>query len=85
LLPVETTLQVEVEGRSLGTVTQRLFPEYAPRRAEPIEYDDKQLVELLADFTRVIEKIVSPQFWHRNLRVMERTVDLPAKTSAVLK
>lgn len=86
LLPVESTLKLELQGRSLGTITLSLFPEHAGRRSgEPIDYEDKKLVDLLADFSRVVEKAVSPQFWQRNLEVMEKTVDLLDKTSTTLK
>ena len=54
LLPVDNTLQVELEGTQLGKITLRLFPEYVDRNAEQtMDYDDRALVELLTDFTRV--------------------------------
>ncbi len=33
LLPVDNTLRVELEGKKLGTITLRLFPEYVSRNA----------------------------------------------------
>ncbi len=70
----------------MGTVTLHLFPEYVARRSEEgIEYEDRALVEILADFTRVGERSVSPQFWERNLAVMEATVGLLTATSNALK
>ena len=86
LLPVENTLRVNFEGKTLGRITLHLFPEYLARRTEEtIEYEDRALVEILTDFTRVGEKSVSPRFWERNLAVMEATVDLLAATSSALK
>lgn len=74
LLPVDNTLRVELEGTELGRITLRLFPEYMARNAEEtIDYEDQALVELLTDFTRVSEKSVSPQFWQKNIAVMEVT------------
>jgi len=64
----------------------RLFPEYAVRGSEEtLDYEDRALVELLTDFTRVSERSVSPQFWRRNIAVMEATIDLLSRTSLALK
>src|SRR5262249_1719812 len=46
---------------------------------------DRALVELLTDFTRVSERSVSPQFWRRNIAVMEATIELPSRTRSGLK
>jgi hypothetical protein len=86
LLPVDNTLRVELEGTELGRITLRLFPEYMARNAEEtIDYEDRALVELLTDFTRVSEKSVSPQFWQKNIAVMEGTIELLSRTSSALK
>jgi hypothetical protein len=86
LLPVDNTLRVELEGKNLGKITLRLFPEYVARNAEEtMDYEDRALVELLTDFTRVSEKSVSPQFWQRNIAVMEGTIELLSRTSSALK
>jgi hypothetical protein len=86
LLPVDNTLRVQLEGKKLGTITLRLFPEYVARNAEEtMDYEDRVLVELLTDFTRVSEKSVSPQFWKRNIAVMEGTIELLSRTSLALK
>ena len=86
LLPVDNTLRVEMEGTKLGRITLRLFPEYAARNTEEtMDYEDRALVDLLTDFTRVSEKSVSPQFWQRNIAVMEGTIDLLSRTSSTLK
>jgi hypothetical protein len=86
LLPVDNTLRVQLEGKKLGTITLRLFPEYVARNAEEtMDYEDRALVELLTDFTRVSEKSVSPQFWKRNIAVMEGTIELLSRTGSALK
>jgi hypothetical protein len=86
LLPVDNTLRVELEGTKLGRITLRLFPEYATRNSEEtLDYEDRVLVELLKDFTRVSERSVSPQFWRRNIAVMEATIELLSRTSSALK
>jgi hypothetical protein len=86
LLPVDNTLRVELEGTKLGRITLRLFPEYATRNSEEtLDYEDRALVELLTDFTRVSERSVSPQFWRRNIAVMEATIELLSRTSSALK
>lgn len=86
LLPVDNTLRVELEGAKLGRITLRLFPEYVTRNAEEtMDYEDRTLVDLLTDFTRVSEKSVSPQFWQKNIKVMEGTIELLSRTSSALK
>ncbi len=86
LLPVDNTLRVELEGTNLGRITLRLFPEYAARNSEePLDYEDRALVQLLTNFTRVSERSVSPQFWRRNIAVMEATIELLSRTSSALK
>jgi hypothetical protein len=86
LLPVNKTLQVDLEGKTLGILRLRLFPEYSSRKnAEGFVYEDKALVEVLTEFTRAGEKAVSPQFWNRNLAVMQSTIDLLDGTSSALK
>jgi hypothetical protein len=86
LLPVDNTLRLELEGTKLGRITLRLFPEYTARNSEEsLDYQDRALVELLADFTRVNEKTASPQFWLRNIAVMEATIELLSRTSTALK
>jgi hypothetical protein len=86
LLPVDNTLRVELEGTKLGRITLRLFPEYAARNSEEtLDYEDRALVELLTNFTRVSERNVSPQFWRRNTAVMEATIELLSRTSSALK
>jgi hypothetical protein len=86
LLPVDNTLRVDLEGKTLGKITLRLFPEYVARNTEEtMDYEDRALVELLTDFTRVSEKNVSPQFWQKNTAVMEGTIELLSRTSSALK
>jgi hypothetical protein len=86
LLPVDNTLRVDLEGKTLGKITLRLFPEYVARNTEEtMDYEDRALVELLTDFTRVSEKSVSPQFWQKNIAVMEGTIELLSRTSSALK
>jgi hypothetical protein len=86
LLPVDNTLRVDLDGTELGRITLRLFPEYAARNnEETLDYNDRVLVELLTNFTRVSERSVSPQFWRRNVAVMEATVELLSRTSSALK
>ena len=78
-----STIRCELnsKARKLGRITLRLFPEYAARGSEePLDYEDRALVELLTDFTRVSEKSVSPQFWQRNIAVMDATIQLLSRT-----
>ncbi len=64
----------------------RLFPEYrsAQRKAQLVDYEDRELVELLTQFSRTSEHAVTPVFWAKNVAVMEWIVSLMAEFRCAL-
>ncbi len=88
LLPFNHTIMVQLEGVPIAARHLRLFPEYTSARSKvknALEYEDRQLVEILAEFTRSEQRYVTPDFWQRNLDVMDATINLLAATSNTLK
>jgi hypothetical protein len=88
LLPFEHTLLVQLDGVPIAAKHLRLFPEHSYSRSKgrsALEYEDRELVEILTEFTRAEQRSVSPTFWQRNLDVMASTINLLAATSNALK
>lgn len=49
----------------------RLFRDHARRKAPALDFEDRALVDLLADFTRAPERPIPLGFWNKNLDVMQ--------------
>jgi len=84
LLPINRSLEVDLEGVTVNARRLKLFSEYRKKDHNIFEYEDKELVDLLLQFTRAREMAVPISFWNRNLAVMERTVDLLAAMGGAL-
>jgi hypothetical protein len=61
---------VRLPGDAFRSAELRLFQEYTKRSKAGLDFEDKELVELLAGFTRVSERAVPLGFWEKNLEVM---------------
>lgn len=88
LLPFNRTIMVQLDGVSIAARHLRLFPEYASTRSKntiALDYEDRQLVEILAEFTRAEQKYISPDFWQRNLIVMIAIINLLDEVTKSLK
>ena len=48
-------------------------------------YQDKELVDVLLQFTRARDRRASPNFWAKNLDVMDATIDLFVETGNFLR
>lgn len=71
LIPVGRAIEVDLSGMSLHTRRLRIFPAYGRRTAtEPLDYEDRELVDVLRHFTHAPEVTVPLRFWERNLDVM---------------
>jgi hypothetical protein len=71
LVPFGRAIEVDLEGTSLRAHRLLLFPEFGRRtNVEPLEYEDRELIEVLRLFTHTREIVVPLRFWERNLRVM---------------
>jgi hypothetical protein len=76
LFPFSKAIDVDVSGLSFRAKKLRLFPEYGAHKSNTLDYEDRELVEIMTQFTRTTEHTVTPVFWQKNLAVMENTVAL---------
>lgn len=84
LLQFNYTVDVEMDNVPFRATKLRLFSEFTAK-GNIFEYEDKELVEILTEFTRAGEKYVSFDFWKRNLDVMKMTIGLLENVSLSLK
>lgn len=86
LLPVSKTLIADLHDVPLKARSLRLFRKYGTKKAgNELDYEDRELVEVLTQFTRAEEGAVGPDFWIRNCDIMQNTADLASATARALK
>jgi hypothetical protein len=86
LLSFSKSFEVVVPDSSLKDVRIRIFSEYAGRtNPNTFTFQDKELVDVLMEFSRTSEEVVDRTFWRRNTEVMERTAQMVETTSQFLK
>ena len=85
LLPFGQSIQVDLDGINIKAKRLRLFSEYKMKSENVFDFEDKQLVEILTEFTRADEKYVTSDFWKRNNDVMLATAQLVAAVSDAIK
>jgi hypothetical protein len=69
----------------LKDVSLRLFAEHGSKQTiNELRYQDKELVDVLLQFTRARERRAPASFWRKNLDVMDATIQLFGKVDAVL-
>lgn len=85
LFPFRKSLQINLPDATLQDTVLQIFSEHGRKRDNQLIYQDKELVDLLFEFTRARERKVSLSFWRRNLSVMDATIDLCKSTGDYLK
>lgn len=86
LLPISKTLIADLRDVPLKARSLRLFRKYGTKKAgNELDYEDKELVEVLTQFTRAEESTVGPDFWIHNRDVMQNAADLASTTAHALK
>ena len=85
LFPFRKTLQVHLPDAALQDAMLLIFSEHGKKSNNQLIFQDKELVDLLFEFTRARERRVPLSFWQRNLQVMEKTIDLCDSTGQFLK
>jgi len=85
LFPFKKTLRVHLPQEAIGDPSLRIFSEHGKRRDNELSYRDKELVDVLVEFTRARERQVPLGFWQRNGVVMEKTIELFSATNAFVK
>jgi hypothetical protein len=76
LFPFSKPIDVLIPGASLADIKLRIFSEYSRRKENDLTYRDKEMIELLKEFTITREQSVPSGFWMRNITVMRSTIEL---------
>jgi hypothetical protein len=78
--------EVDLAGVPLHARRLLLFrPHGSSKKSDAFDYEDRELVEVLQQFTRAPERSVSTEFWHRNLEVLEATAALTSSMRQALE
>jgi len=78
-------INVDLDAINIKSKKLRLFSEYRLKIENNFEFEDKQLIEMLMEFTCSEEKEVDQDFWKRNLRVMGASINFITKVSKAIK
>lgn len=85
LFPFRKSLKVPLPDAALGTPELRIFAQHTKKSENQLTYRDKELVDVLLEFTRARERRVSLSFWQKNLEVMDAMIRLFQRTNEFLK
>lgn len=83
--PFRRTMDMNLPDDTFADFNLRIFSEFTNKKNNKLNYTDKDLVEVLTEFTRTNEHRLSPSFWHKNVIVMEKTVEVFKQTGEFLK
>lgn len=84
LFPFRKSLQVALPDVALQDPELWLFSEHGRKGDNRLTYRDKELVDVLVEFTRARERRVPLQFWKQNSNVIESTIKLFAGAGSFL-
>lgn len=84
LLPFSKSFEVELPDKTLKDAKLRIFSEYK-KGSNQLQYKDKELVDVLMEFTRTSDEAVSDEFWRKNAEVIRNTIRLLENTAEFLK
>ena len=85
LFPFRKSLDITLSESALQNANLRIFSEHTKKTANQLVYQDKELVNVLIEFTRARERMIPARFWKQNVIVMEATIQLFQKTNDFLK
>lgn len=85
LFPFRKSLRVPLPEAALGATELWIFSEHTKKAENQLTYRDKELVDVLLEFTRARERRVSLSFWKKNLAVMDAAILLFQRTNKFLK
>jgi hypothetical protein len=83
LFPFNKALRFELDALEKVSVT--IFSNHGKKDGNKMTYKDQELYDLLRNFTRVNEQIVSKNFWTKNELVMQAVHELITATSNGIK
>ena len=75
LIPFSKAFEVSLPDNSIRNANLRICSEFGSN-ANRLSYKDKELIDVLMEFTRTSEEIVEYNFWEKNRDVIRATIDL---------
>ncbi len=85
LLAFDRTIEADLDGVSVKARRLTLLPAHGSRKKTvPFDYEDRELVEILAELTRAPEIAVPLNFWKKNVKVIESFERLLESTERAL-
>ncbi|HAF24867.1 MAG TPA: hypothetical protein DCK93_18505 [Blastocatellia bacterium] len=85
LFPFRKSLHLALPESALHDAELRIFSEHGRKKENRLSFQDRELVDLLVEFTRARDRQVPPRFWRQNLVVMDATIELFSATNSFLK
>lgn len=71
LLLFDRTIEADLNGITMNARKLTLFPEYGQRKTTvALDYEDRELIEILKEFSRAEETLVAQDFWEKNLSLI---------------
>lgn len=67
----DRTIEADLSGIQINAKKLTILPPHSAKNCVPLDYEDRELIEILKGFTRATETVVSLDFWEKNLFVME--------------
>lgn len=85
LFPFRKSLRIPLPDAALGDPALQIFSEHSKKGQNQLTYKDRELVDVLTEFTRARERNLSMSFWTKNLEVMNSTIRLFERTNDFVK
>jgi len=80
----DRTIEADLSGIQINAKKLTILPLHSAKNSIPLDYEDRELIEILKGFTRAMETVVSLDFWEKNLSVMESFETLLKSTENTL-
>ncbi|GAB4575766.1 MAG: hypothetical protein Kow0077_28900 [Anaerolineae bacterium] len=84
LLNFDRTIEADLTNVAISARKLTLLPPFGSKNTLTLDYEDRELVEILKRLTRATEVPVPVDFWEKNRLVMQAFRDLLVKTEDVL-
>jgi len=85
LLLFDRTIEADLSGVQVNAKKLTILPPYSQRKNNvPLDYEDREIVEILSEITRATETVVTLDFWIKNLAVLESFERLLSSTTEAL-
>jgi len=86
LIPFSKAFVVKLPDNAIQEANLRIFSEFGSKsNSNRLDYKDKELVDVLMEFTRTSEEMVSQTFWTKNLNVLTNSTNLLDETALCIR